>query len=144
MSSSSPTTSASVQNEINTINSIIVISTRYCSLIIVPVAVVWDLLDIYVFTRPQLRRNPCCMYFLSSSITTLVYILINVPLRLLQMGFNIDPMLDSLIACKFKYFFTYSWRWECISSHCFFLILLDIFVDHCRFGFLFMLRLIGE
>jgi hypothetical protein len=66
--------------------------------------------NIYVFTRPSLRGNPCSMYFLSSSIAGLIFLLVSVPFRVLQFGFNIDPTYYLLGFCKTEYYITYPAR----------------------------------
>ncbi|CAF1512252.1 unnamed protein product [Adineta steineri] len=57
-------------------------------------------LSIYVFTRPVLRPNPCSRYFLASTISGFCVVLINIPLRLLQYGYNINIFTNSVIVCK--------------------------------------------
>jgi hypothetical protein len=110
MSSSNVTISPNIQNEINTINSFIIDLARYVFPMIFLFGLISNVLSIYVFTRPLLRRNPCCMYFLSSAVAALVYTVINIPFRTLQMGYNIDPTIYIPIVCKIKYFFAYTWR----------------------------------
>ena len=110
MSSSNVTIALAVQNEINTINSFIILWARCLYPIIVVFGVVSNVLNIYVFTRPVLKRNSCCMYFLSSSFAALIYTVINLPLRTLQVGYNIDPTAYISAICKLKYIFVYTWR----------------------------------
>ncbi|CAF0732499.1 unnamed protein product [Adineta steineri] len=57
-------------------------------------------LSIYVFTRPVLRSNPCSRYFLASTISGCFVVLINMPLRLLQLGYNINIFTYSIIVFK--------------------------------------------
>jgi hypothetical protein len=66
--------------------------------------------NIYVFTRPSLRGNPCSMYFLSSSVAGLIFLLVSVPFRVLQYGFNIDPTYYLLGFCKTEYYIIFSAR----------------------------------
>lgn len=104
------TYSSSVQNEIDTINLVIKIYSRWIIPLICIFGVTSNALDIYVFTRPILRRNPCCMYFLSSATAGFIYFCINGPFRILQGGYNIDPTMYILTFCKMKNFFTFTWR----------------------------------
>ncbi|CAF3945782.1 unnamed protein product [Rotaria sordida] len=110
MSLSNVTNSPNIQNDIDRINWIIVLLVRWTHPIIFLFGVISNTLNLYVFTRPSLRQNPCCMYFLSSSITALIYTIINLPLRTLQYGYKIDPTTYLLSLCKIKYFFTFTWR----------------------------------
>ncbi|CAF0839170.1 unnamed protein product [Adineta steineri] len=110
MSSSNVTTSSAIQNEIDTINSFIISYARYVYPIIFLFGIICNILNIYVFTQSTLKRNPCCMYFLASSFAALIYTAVNLPLRTLQMGYNIDPTVTVLVVCKLKNFFVYTWR----------------------------------
>ena len=110
MASSNVSISSGIQNEINTINSFIILWARWGLLVILIIGVICNILNIYVFTRPALKRNTTCIYFLASSITSLLYIVTNIPLRTLQMGYNIDPTAYVPAVCKIKYFVTYTYR----------------------------------
>jgi hypothetical protein len=68
------------------------------------------LLNIYVFIQPSLRKNPCSMYFLSSSIAGSIFLSVSAPFRVLQFGFNIDPTYYLLEFCKIEYYITFSSR----------------------------------
>ena len=96
--------SRSIQNEINTINWIIVFIARWIVPIIFLLGFITNIINIYVFTRPALRKNPCCLYLLSSSVAALYYTIVVLPVRCLQHGYNIDPASYSLTACKLKFF----------------------------------------
>lgn len=122
MSSSNTTIQSSIQNEVNTINFFIISWARFFNPIVVLFGIICNTLNIYVFTRSALKRNPCCMYFLSSSIAAFIYTVINLPLRTLQVGYNIDPTSYMLTFCKLKFFFTYTWRYKNLNKkwdyHC--------------------------
>lgn len=98
------------QSEINTINSFILSLSRYIYPLIFLFGVICNTLNIYVFTRTALKRNSTCMYFLSSSLSALIYTIINVPLRTLQMGYNIDPTAYIISICKLKFYTVYTYR----------------------------------
>ena len=116
MSSSNISTQSDSQNEINTINSFIVSWARYFNPVVVLFGVICNILNIYVFTRPALKRHPCSMYFLASSFTAFIYTILNLPLRTLQVGYNIDPTAYILAFCKLKFFFTYTWRYKNLTK----------------------------
>ncbi|CAF1270718.1 unnamed protein product [Adineta ricciae] len=90
MSSFNITISSDIPNEIDTINSLIILLARYVLPIIIVISILGNTMNIYVFTRPTLRKNPCCLYFLSSSIIALIYEIIDLPIRSLQFGYAID------------------------------------------------------
>lgn len=68
------------------------------------------ILNIYVFLRPALRKNPCAMYFLSSSVTGFIIISVTGSSRILQYTFNIDPTYYLLELCKIQYYISFSSR----------------------------------
>jgi hypothetical protein len=110
MSLPNVTNAYNVQNEIDALNRSIILFARCAAPIIFTFGVTCNILNIFVFTRPSLRRNPCCMYFLSSSVAALIYHLIDVPFRFLQYGYNIDPTRYILSLCKIRYYFAFTWR----------------------------------
>ncbi|CAF1286564.1 unnamed protein product [Adineta steineri] len=61
--------------------------------------IVGHTLSIYVFTRRSLYSNPCARYFLASAMIGMTVVVISVPLRLLQAGYNIDAFVRSAAAC---------------------------------------------
>ena len=104
------TYSRSIQDEIDTINWIAVFFARWIVPVIFVLGFVTNILNISVFTRSALRKNPCCLYLLSSSVAALYFTIVVVPIRCLQYGYNIDPSYYSLIACKIKFFLAYTSR----------------------------------
>ncbi|CAF1544785.1 unnamed protein product [Adineta ricciae] len=74
---------------------------QYCSIIYLILGIAGHSLSIYVFTRGQLRRNPCARYFLAMSIAGYFVVCGNIPLRLLQISYGIDVFTVSLPLCRF-------------------------------------------
>ncbi len=76
----------------------------YCYLIM-PLGTVGHLLNIYVFTRPSLRSNPCVMYFLAATVFGFLIVCHNLPVRLIQVGYtDMDPSAYSILFCKIDFF----------------------------------------
>ncbi len=61
-------------------------------------------LSIYTFTHPALRSSPCVRYFLASTISGYCVVLVTVPIRTVQLAYDIDLFMTSLEACKFLTF----------------------------------------
>lgn len=57
-------------------------------------------LNIYIFTRPKFRLNPCARYFLASTLSGYGVVCFTLPLRLLQTSYDIDVFISSLPMCK--------------------------------------------
>lgn len=57
-------------------------------------------LNIYVFTRPKYRGNSCARYFLASSASGYAVVCLIIPLRLLQICYQIDVFVSSVAMCS--------------------------------------------
>jgi hypothetical protein len=68
------------------------------------------LFNLVIFTRPSLCREPCSLYFLSSTYFSLFVVYVIVPLRILSNNFNIDMTNYNLGICKIEFFGNYSAR----------------------------------
>jgi len=65
-------------------------------------------LNICVCTRPAFRFNPCARYFLASAIAGYFVIFGILPVRLLQLGYNLSLFIPSVGLCKILTFL-FSW-----------------------------------
>ncbi|CAF3714352.1 unnamed protein product [Adineta steineri] len=97
-------------NEINTLNRISSQLTIWGDVVFFIFGISGNLLNIYVFTQRSLRRNPCAMYFLSSTTACSIFYFVSMPFRILQYGFNIDPTYYLLGFCKTEYYITFPTR----------------------------------
>ena len=99
-----------VSSEVNTLNRISSQLIIWGCVGFFIIGVTGCLLNIYVFIQPSLRRNPCSMYFLSSTIAGFIFLIVSIPFRVLQFGFNIDPTYYLLGWCKTEYYITFTTR----------------------------------
>lgn len=100
-----------LQSEANNLNYIAMMFIRcYCCLAMA-FGLVGHLLNIYVFTRPSLRSNPCTRYFLAATAIGMITTLYTLPIRLIQSGFiDTDPGSYSMVFCKMTWLVQYSIR----------------------------------
>jgi len=68
------------------------------------------LLNILVFTRPALRREPCSFYFLLSTCYDLFVVFFIMPVRILSQVYNINQANYNLGLCKIESFAFYVTR----------------------------------
>lgn len=68
------------------------------------------LVNVIVFTRPILRREPCSLYFLISSCYNLFVVFIVMPTRVLSNSYSISLSNLNDGICKFEYFIFYATR----------------------------------
>ncbi|CAF1354921.1 unnamed protein product [Adineta ricciae] len=69
---------------------------------------VGNVLNLLIFIRSQLKKNPCSTYFFYSSIANLNVIFLGLLSRILSDGFGIDPSSYNLGYCRFRYFILHS------------------------------------
>jgi hypothetical protein len=62
------------------------------------------ILNIFVFTRPSLRCQPCSLYFLSSTYFNLFVIFVVIPVRIVSEGYNMDLANYNIGICKTEIF----------------------------------------
>ena len=73
--------------------------------ILIVIGNVGSLFNVIVFSlSKKLRSSPCSLYFKFASIGYAVYLNIVALLRLLQLGFNIDPSSQWSWFCKLRFF----------------------------------------
>jgi hypothetical protein len=65
------------------------------------------ILNVLVFTRPILRREPCAIYFFSSTCFNLFFVFIVLPVRTVSNSFNIEMSDYNLAICKIEFFAFY-------------------------------------
>ncbi|CAF1401337.1 unnamed protein product [Adineta steineri] len=103
--------------EINALRYGNIIFYQFWSYSLVCLGTIGHSLNIYVFTRPTLRSNPCTRYFLAASISGIHIVLSNVLLRLLQMIYPAyNPFGYSTASCKILSFIVFCTRFLCSST----------------------------
>ena len=60
------------------------------------------IMSLLVFTKKNLRKNPCCIYFVACNLANLLHIFTSILLPVLTIGYNIDPTLYNLNLCRFR------------------------------------------
>ncbi|UJR18043.1 hypothetical protein I4U23_004944 [Adineta vaga] len=84
---------------------------RIWSYLLIVLGTVGHVLNVYVFTRPTLRSNPCARYFLAATIGGIFCTYVNTLLRLLQSIYpNYNPFGYSTASCKILTFIAYCFR----------------------------------
>lgn len=87
-------------DSVKAINTISIMFTRYWCIIMFILGLIGHSLNISVFTRPTLWPNPCIRYLMASAISGHLIIFVNLPIRLLQYGYNINLFIYSVVLCK--------------------------------------------
>ncbi|CAF1411486.1 unnamed protein product [Adineta steineri] len=87
--------------EINALRYGNMIFFEFWSYLLICLGIIGHSLNIYVFTRPILRSNPCTRYFLAVTITGSFVTIFNMPLRLIQLMYPAyNPFGYSIASCK--------------------------------------------
>ncbi|CAF0789386.1 unnamed protein product [Adineta steineri] len=77
---------------------------KYGGPILMVLGTVSCVLSLIVFTKKNLRKNPCAIYLVAYNIGNLLQIYTTMLLAILSIGYNIDPTLYSLSFCHFRYY----------------------------------------
>ena len=77
---------------------------RYITLLVVLFGTTGNLLNMIVFLQPLLRRNPCGLYFLSSSAAGLGILLAGLPSHIIGEWISSDPTSSNPWYCKLRIF----------------------------------------
>ncbi|CAF1288579.1 unnamed protein product [Adineta ricciae] len=94
-------------DQINTATTTIVFCVLVINFLLGSISLV---LNIIIFTRPTLRRQPCAIYFLTSSCLSLFVIYVILPVRIVSNSFNEDLANYYLFVCKTEFFLFFSVR----------------------------------
>lgn len=97
---SSSTVSNASLAEIAAINASSTIFVRTWCFGMIVLGLIGHCLNVYVFTRPILRHNPCSRYFLASALSGFLVVGFNFPIRLMQAGYTMNIVTQSAIACQ--------------------------------------------
>ena len=97
--------------EINALNYGNIIFYQFWSYLLIGLGTIGHSLNIYVFTRPILRSNPCTRYLLAATISGIIVIYFNVLFRLIQVIYPAySPFGYSTTSCKILSFIVFCAR----------------------------------
>ncbi|CAF1139309.1 unnamed protein product [Adineta steineri] len=91
---------SSINVTINQINTATTISVMVLSFFSFGFGAIGLTLNILVFMRPFLRREPCAVYFFWSTCYSLLVVFVIMPIRILSDGYNIDISTYNIVICK--------------------------------------------
>ena len=72
--------------------------------ILVVLGMASSVLSLMIFTRKNLRKNPCSIYLVAVNVSNLLLIFTSILFSTLATGYNIDPSAYNLSFCRFRYF----------------------------------------
>lgn len=72
--------------------------------ILIVIGSIGSILNLMVFTKDTLRKNPCTICFVVSNIINFLYFYLGLLLTTLAVGYNIDPSASNIIFCRFRYY----------------------------------------
>ena len=77
---------------------------RFGGPILMIIGIVGCILNLLVFTKKNLRKNPCSIYLIAFNVASLIKICVTVLTATLQNGYQVDPSLYNLSFCHFRYY----------------------------------------
>ncbi len=72
--------------------------------ILMIIGTVSNILSLIVFTKKNLRKNPCAIYFTAVNLNNLLLIYTSILFLTLSEGYDIDPGSYNLIFCRFQFY----------------------------------------
>ncbi|UJR11034.1 hypothetical protein I4U23_015218 [Adineta vaga] len=75
---------------------------RYIGPFLLFIGTIGCLLNILVFSRKSLRKNPCSFYLIAYNIADLLYIYCALLFLIISIGYQIDPTTVNLIFCRLR------------------------------------------
>ncbi|UJR20372.1 hypothetical protein I4U23_023504 [Adineta vaga] len=79
---------------------------QYFGPIMILTGVIGCLLNLFVFTQQNLRKNPCSIYFIAYNIANFAYIFSSLLSLTMGSGYNIDPSSYSVVLCRLRHYTT--------------------------------------
>lgn len=90
--------------DVNTINNITLYFNCYAALPILIFGLIGNILNVFIFTRRSLIKNPCIMYLLSTTIVNFNVLIFGCFIRGLTDVFGIDLLSTNLPFCRIRYY----------------------------------------
>jgi hypothetical protein len=87
---------------------------RFGGPILLFVGSVSSTLNMMVFTKKKLRKNPCSICFMGVNIINFLYFYLLLLLVTLSYGYNIDPSASNIVICRFRFYM--GWVLACLQS----------------------------
>ena len=72
--------------------------------ILMSVGTISCILCLIVFTKKELRKNPCSVYLVAYNTSNLLLIYTSMLISILANGFGIDPSVYNLSFCHFRFY----------------------------------------
>jgi hypothetical protein len=95
---------------------------RFACPIVIVLGSIGCIINLMVFTQKILRKNSCSIYFIAYNIANLIYIYAAPFYATLNVGYNIDASIQSLVLCRLRLYTTI--LFNCLIS--FYLVLASI------------------
>ncbi|CAF4106380.1 unnamed protein product [Rotaria sordida] len=81
------------------------------------------ILNLMVFTKDTLRKNPCTICFVAINTINFLYFYLGLLFTTLAVGYNIDPSASNIAFCRFRYYVALIFA--CWESSCIILASID-------------------
>ncbi|CAF0967812.1 unnamed protein product [Adineta steineri] len=77
---------------------------RYGGPILIVIGSISCILNLMVFMKDGLRKNPCSVCFIAINMTNFAYIYLGLLFVVLPSGYGIDPSTNNIDFCRFRYY----------------------------------------
>ncbi|CAF3538772.1 unnamed protein product [Rotaria sp. Silwood1] len=77
---------------------------RFGGPLLIAIGSISCIINLLVFTKDTLRKNPCTIYFISVNIINFLYFYLGLLFTTFAAGYDIDPSSNNIIFCRFRYY----------------------------------------
>jgi len=91
--------------------------------ILITIGSISSILNLMVFTKVALRKNPCTICFVAVNTINFAYFYLGLLLTTLAVGYDIDPSVNNISFCRFRYYIALVFA--CWISSCLILAAID-------------------
>ncbi|UJR19584.1 hypothetical protein I4U23_022719 [Adineta vaga] len=64
-------------------------------------------INLFVFTKSTLRKNPCTICLIAANIANILFVYFSFIPLVMQVGYDIDPSSTNIVYCRFRFYTSY-------------------------------------
>jgi hypothetical protein len=77
---------------------------RFGGVLMMAIGTINCILNVMLFSRHALRRNPCSIYFIAVNVSNLLFLCSGILPLITGLGFGVDPSSTNTVLCRFHYY----------------------------------------
>jgi hypothetical protein len=77
---------------------------RFGGILMMVIGTINCILNVILFSRHTLRRNPCSIYFIAVNVSNVLFLCSGILPLITGLGFGVDPSSTITVLCHFRYY----------------------------------------